>query len=127
MLRLTSDYNREYVNARICRAEKWRKPLAKFLRQSHFISCDNSDLVTHEVMVDLKNVYIIKAAPMVAAIAPSPSSQPSMEEEIVKRKDNRERIRRKDKLSKNPNTSVRWRRVHTERERGNYVPEREVE
>ncbi|KAM7486990.1 hypothetical protein LguiA_002999 [Lonicera macranthoides] len=38
---------------------------------------------------------------------------------------NRERIRRKDKLSKNPNTSIRWRSLHRERERGNYVPERE--
>lgn len=54
-------YNKEYANARICGAEKWRKPLAKFIRQSHFIVWDNSDLVTHEVMGGLKNVYAIGA------------------------------------------------------------------
>ncbi|XP_068662087.1 probable glycerol-3-phosphate dehydrogenase [NAD(+)] 1, cytosolic [Aristolochia californica] len=60
-------YNHEYGNARICGAEKWRKPLAKFLRQPHFIVWDNSDLVTHEVMGGLKNVYAIGAG-MVAAL-----------------------------------------------------------
>ncbi|KAG5555766.1 hypothetical protein RHGRI_006420 [Rhododendron griersonianum] len=60
-------YNKEYANARICGAEKWRKPLAKFLRQPHFIVWDNSDLVTHEVMGGLKNVYAIGAG-MVAAL-----------------------------------------------------------
>jgi glycerol-3-phosphate dehydrogenase len=54
-------YNKEYANARICGADKWRKPLAKFLRQPHFIVWDNSDLVTHEVMGGLKNVYAIGA------------------------------------------------------------------
>lgn len=54
-------YNKEYANARICGAEKWRKPLAKFLRQPHFTVWDNSDLVTHEVMGGLKNVYAIGA------------------------------------------------------------------
>lgn len=54
-------YNKEYANARICGAEKWRKPLAKFLRQPYFIVWDNSDLVTHEVMGGLKNVYAIGA------------------------------------------------------------------
>ena len=54
-------YNKEYANAIICGAEKWRKPLAKFLRQPHFIVWDNSDLVTHEVMGGLKNVYAIGA------------------------------------------------------------------
>lgn len=54
-------YNKEYANARICGAEKWRKPLAKFLRQAHFIVWDNVDLVTHEVMGGLKNVYAIGA------------------------------------------------------------------
>ncbi|RID64231.1 hypothetical protein BRARA_E03182 [Brassica rapa] len=54
-------YNKEYANARICGSEKWRKPLGKFLRQSHFIVWDNSDLVTHEVMGGLKNVYAIGA------------------------------------------------------------------
>lgn len=54
-------YNKEYANARICGADKWRKPLAKFLRQPQFIVWDNSDLVTHEVMGGLKNVYAIGA------------------------------------------------------------------
>ncbi|KAL6498463.1 hypothetical protein OROHE_026560 [Orobanche hederae] len=60
-------YDREYANARICGAEKWRLPLAKFLRHPHFIVWDNSDLVTHEVMGGLKNVYAIGAG-MVAAL-----------------------------------------------------------
>ncbi|KAK2351580.1 6-phosphogluconate dehydrogenase family protein [Trifolium repens] len=60
-------YNKEYANARICGAEIWRKPLAKFLRQPHFIVWDNGDLVTHEVMGGLKNVYAIGAG-MVAAL-----------------------------------------------------------
>lgn len=54
-------YNKEYANARICGADKWRKPLAKFLRQPHFIVWDNSDLITHEVMGGLKNIYAIGA------------------------------------------------------------------
>ncbi|KAK3223901.1 hypothetical protein Dsin_010926 [Dipteronia sinensis] len=45
----------EYAKARKCGAEKWRKPLAKFLRQPHFIVWDNGDLVPHEVMGGLKN------------------------------------------------------------------------
>ncbi|CAH1440632.1 unnamed protein product [Lactuca virosa] len=60
-------YNKEYANARICGSEKWRKPLAKFLRQPHFIVWDNGDLVTHEVMGGLKNVYAIGAG-MVASL-----------------------------------------------------------
>ncbi|XP_009760800.1 putative glycerol-3-phosphate dehydrogenase [NAD(+)] 1, cytosolic [Nicotiana tabacum] len=60
-------YNREYANARICGADKWRKALAKFLRHPHFIVWDNGDLVTHEVMGGLKNVYAIGAG-MVAAL-----------------------------------------------------------
>ncbi|URD77957.1 NAD-dependent glycerol-3-phosphate dehydrogenase C-terminus [Musa troglodytarum] len=60
-------YNKEYANARICGSEKWSKPLAKFLRQPYFIVWDNSDLVTHEVMGGLKNVYAIGAG-MVAAL-----------------------------------------------------------
>ncbi|CAI0374894.1 unnamed protein product [Linum tenue] len=60
-------YNKEYANARICGAEKWRKPIANFLRQPHFIVWDNSDLITHEVMGGLKNVYAIGAG-MVAAL-----------------------------------------------------------
>ncbi|XP_042053862.1 probable glycerol-3-phosphate dehydrogenase [NAD(+)] 1, cytosolic isoform X2 [Salvia splendens] len=54
-------YNKEYGNARICGSERWRLPLAKFLRQPQFIVWDNSDLITHEVMGGLKNVYAIGA------------------------------------------------------------------
>ncbi|KAB5565084.1 hypothetical protein DKX38_005138 [Salix brachista] len=60
-------YDKEYANARICGAEKWRKPLARFLRQPNFIVWDNGDLITHEVMGGLKNVYAIGAG-MVAAL-----------------------------------------------------------
>ncbi|GLJ18036.1 hypothetical protein SUGI_0318270 [Cryptomeria japonica] len=60
-------YNKEYANARICGSDKWAKPLAKFLRQPHFMVWDNPDLVTHEVMGGLKNVYAIGAG-MVAAL-----------------------------------------------------------
>lgn len=60
-------YNREYANARICGSERWRRPLANFLRQPHFIVWDNSDLTTHEVMGGLKNVYAIGAG-MVGAL-----------------------------------------------------------
>lgn len=60
-------YNKEYANARICGSEKWAKPLASFLRQPHFTVWDNPDLVTHEVMGGLKNVYAIGAG-MVAAL-----------------------------------------------------------
>ncbi|KAH9331101.1 hypothetical protein KI387_003209, partial [Taxus chinensis] len=60
-------YNKEYANARICGSEKWAKPLANFLRQPHFIVWDNPDLVTHEIMGGLKNVYAIGAG-MVAAL-----------------------------------------------------------
>lgn len=61
-------YNKEYANARICGSEKWRKALAKFLRQPHFIVWDNSDLVTHEVMGGLKNVYAIGAGNIIATL-----------------------------------------------------------
>ncbi|XP_010508702.1 PREDICTED: glycerol-3-phosphate dehydrogenase [NAD(+)] GPDHC1, cytosolic-like [Camelina sativa] len=70
-------YNKEYANARICGAEKWRKPLAKFLRQPHFIVWDNSDLVTHEVMGGLKNVYAIGAG-MVAALTKESATSKSV-------------------------------------------------
>ncbi|MCO5552416.1 hypothetical protein L7F22_005927 [Adiantum nelumboides] len=60
-------YNKEYANARICGAEQWGKPLSRFLRQPHFMVWENPDLVTHEVMGGLKNVYAIGAG-MVAAL-----------------------------------------------------------
>ncbi|XVE69537.1 hypothetical protein DITRI_Ditri09bG0160000 [Diplodiscus trichospermus] len=68
-------YNKEYANARICGAEKWRKPLAKFLRQPHFIVWDNGDLVTHEVMGGLKNVYAIGAGMLAALTNESATSK----------------------------------------------------
>lgn len=54
-------YHKEYANARLCGAAKWRRPLASFFRQKNFIVWDNEDLVTHEVMGGLKNVYAIGA------------------------------------------------------------------
>ncbi|TVU34702.1 hypothetical protein EJB05_16549 [Eragrostis curvula] len=69
-------YNKEYANARICGSNKWRKPLAKFLRQPHFIVWDNSDLVTHEVMGGLKNVYAIGAGMVAALTNESATKQP---------------------------------------------------
>ncbi|XP_030493793.2 probable glycerol-3-phosphate dehydrogenase [NAD(+)] 1, cytosolic [Cannabis sativa] len=70
-------YNKEYANARICGGEKWRKPLATFLRQPHFIVWDNGDLVTHEVMGGLKNVYAIGAG-MVAALTKESATSKSV-------------------------------------------------
>lgn len=61
-------YNKEYANARICGSEKWRKPLAKFLRQPHFIVWDNPDIITHEVMGGLKNVYAIGAGELLTGL-----------------------------------------------------------
>ncbi|GAQ81157.1 NAD-dependent Glycerol-3-Phosphate Dehydrogenase [Klebsormidium nitens] len=60
-------YDGEYANARLCGADKWRKPLAEFVRQRNFAVWDNSDLITHEVMGGLKNVYAIGAG-LVAAV-----------------------------------------------------------
>jgi len=62
-------YNKEYANARICGSEKWRQPLAKFLRQPHFIVWDNPDIATHEVMGGLKNVYAIGAGEPVFSLS----------------------------------------------------------
>ncbi|CAA2971545.1 probable glycerol-3-phosphate dehydrogenase [NAD(+)] 1, cytosolic [Olea europaea var. sylvestris] len=70
-------YNKEYANARVCGAGKWRIQLAKFLRQPHFIVWDNSDLVTHEVMGGLKNVYAIGAG-MVAALTKESATSKSV-------------------------------------------------
>ena len=54
-------YQREYANARLCGNDKWRFVIAQFFRQPHFIVWGNEDLVTHEVMGGLKNVYAIGA------------------------------------------------------------------
>lgn len=61
-------YNMEYANARICGSEKWGKPLAKFLRQPQFMVWENPDLVTHEVMGGLKNVYAIGAGKKIIVV-----------------------------------------------------------
>ena len=58
----------EYANARICGSEKWGKPLAMFLRQPQFMVWENPDLVTHEVMGGLKNVYAIGAGKQVILV-----------------------------------------------------------
>jgi glycerol-3-phosphate dehydrogenase (NAD+) len=58
---IASEIYKEYADAPICGADKWRKPLAKFLRQPHFIVWDNNALITHEVIGGLKNVYAITA------------------------------------------------------------------
>eukprot|EP00898_Chlorokybus_atmophyticus_P004107 jgi/Chlat1/4698/Chrsp3S00443 len=60
-------YAREYANARICGADKWRSTLAAFLKDPNFMVWDNKDLVTHEMMGGLKNVYAIGAG-IVAAV-----------------------------------------------------------
>ncbi|KAH7298931.1 hypothetical protein KP509_25G065000 [Ceratopteris richardii] len=70
-------YNREYANARICGSEQWAKPLARFLRQPHFMVWENPDLVTHEVMGGLKNVYAIGAG-MVAALTKESATSKSV-------------------------------------------------
>lgn len=49
----------EYATARLCGARKWRVPLAEFLRSPNFVVWDHPDVITHEVMGGLKNVYAI--------------------------------------------------------------------
>lgn len=68
-------YNREYANARLCGGERWRRPLAAFFQQPHFLVWDNSDLVTHEVMGGLKNVYAIGAGLVAGLTSESATSK----------------------------------------------------
>lgn len=68
-------YNREYANARLCGAERWRRALAAFFQQPHFLVWDNSDLVTHEVMGGLKNVYAIGAGLVAGLTSESATSK----------------------------------------------------
>lgn len=52
----------EYATARICGGlEKYRTALAMFFRNSSFVVWDNPDIVNHELMGGLKNVYAIGA------------------------------------------------------------------
>ncbi|CAI5965350.1 unnamed protein product [Closterium sp. NIES-65] len=68
-------YNKEYANARLCGAATWRVPMAAFLRQRNFAVWDNSDLVTHEVMGGLKNVYAIGAGIVAGSTRDSATSK----------------------------------------------------
>ncbi|KAA8491041.1 putative glycerol-3-phosphate dehydrogenase NAD(+) 1, cytosolic [Porphyridium purpureum] len=56
-----------YATSRLCGAEKYRKSLAVFLRSPNFVVWDHADVITHEVMGGLKNVYAIGAGIIAAA------------------------------------------------------------
>mmetsp|Transcript_2088 Transcript_2088/g.6236 ORF Transcript_2088/g.6236 Transcript_2088/m.6236 type:complete len:477 (+) Transcript_2088:170-1600(+) len=65
----------EYATARICGGEEaYRTPLAEFFRNSSFVVWDNPDIVNHEVMGGLKNVYAIGAGIIKAAAHNSATS-----------------------------------------------------
>eukprot|EP00746_Dinoflagellata_sp_MGD_P168179 gnl/MRDRNA2_/MRDRNA2_99422_c0_seq1.p1 gnl/MRDRNA2_/MRDRNA2_99422_c0~~gnl/MRDRNA2_/MRDRNA2_99422_c0_seq1.p1 ORF type:complete len:582 (+),score=110.30 gnl/MRDRNA2_/MRDRNA2_99422_c0_seq1:66-1748(+) len=51
----------EYATARLCGVDELRKPLAELLSQSQLSVWHNRDVITHEVMGGLKNVYAIAA------------------------------------------------------------------
>merc|ERR1712193_142669 len=51
----------EYATARLCGVDELRKPLAELLTQSQLSVWHNRDVITHEVMGGLKNVYAIAA------------------------------------------------------------------
>jgi len=57
----------KYATSRICGAEYNRRALAKFFRSPNFVVWDHPDVVTHEVMGGLKNVYAIGAGIISAA------------------------------------------------------------
>ncbi|CAE8587502.1 unnamed protein product [Polarella glacialis] len=50
-----------YATARLCGVEKFGTPIANLLRQPQMIVWHNRDVITHEVMGGLKNVYAIGA------------------------------------------------------------------
>ena len=52
-------YKGEYANARLCGNKAWTTALCKFLSQPRFTVWANTDIVTHEVLGRLKNVYAI--------------------------------------------------------------------
>merc|ERR1712118_29542 len=51
----------EYATARLCGVDDLRRPLADLLSQSQLSVWHNRDVITHEVMGGLKNVYAIAA------------------------------------------------------------------
>jgi hypothetical protein len=51
----------EYATARLCGVDELRKPLAELLSSSQLSVWHNRDVITHEVMGGLKNVYAIAA------------------------------------------------------------------
>lgn len=51
----------EYATARLCGVDEFRTPLASLLRQPQLSVWHNRDVITHEVMGGLKNVYAIGA------------------------------------------------------------------
>jgi len=51
----------EYATARLCGVDELRKPLAELLSESQLSVWHNRDVITHEVMGGLKNVYAIAA------------------------------------------------------------------
>jgi len=57
----------KYATSRICGSEEHRKHLSRFLRSPNFVVWDNPDVITHEVMGGLKNVYAIGAGIISAA------------------------------------------------------------
>lgn len=54
----------EYATARLCGIDELRKPLAELFSQSQLSVWHNRDVITHEVMGGLKNVYAIAAGIM---------------------------------------------------------------
>eukprot|EP00184_Porphyridium_aerugineum_P008275 CAMPEP_0184691380 /NCGR_PEP_ID=MMETSP0313-20130426/254_1 /TAXON_ID=2792 /ORGANISM="Porphyridium aerugineum, Strain SAG 1380-2" /LENGTH=569 /DNA_ID=CAMNT_0027149081 /DNA_START=136 /DNA_END=1845 /DNA_ORIENTATION=- len=51
----------KYATSRLCGADNLRKLLADFLRNPSFVVWDHCDVIMHEVMGGLKNVYAIGA------------------------------------------------------------------
>jgi len=51
----------EYATARLCGVDELRRPLADLFSQSQLSVWHNRDVITHEVMGGLKNVYAIAA------------------------------------------------------------------
>ncbi|CAE7247330.1 GPDHC1 [Symbiodinium natans] len=54
-------WNGEYATARLCGADEFRTPLAAMFQQPQMSVWHNRDVITHEVMGGLKNVYAIGA------------------------------------------------------------------
>ncbi|EDQ88917.1 uncharacterized protein MONBRDRAFT_8394 [Monosiga brevicollis MX1] len=66
----------EFANARLCGANKpLRKAMAEFLRNSNFVCWNNADVITHEVLGGLKNVYSLGMGIITAATNDSATSK----------------------------------------------------